>query len=259
MNPRCWSSQLSVYCRILGALGALLAVSNRVARAQLAPNQPTGTATAAAAPAAPDQSASVVAAGQQEEAAVQMTPFEVQAAKERGYYTQNTLAGTRLNNNIADLPSSITVVDQAGTRGHVLDEHQRRVPVRGQHRRGAHVHPVRAGALEPAGCARPAAAARPETSRARLDTGNRVRGLSAADHEEDNFFSLYRIPFDCIQHPVGRDRPRPELDHLRHGKPGGHRQPIAHPGPPGQAELDRHAHGRQLGNVPRDLRTSIFP
>ena len=29
-----------------------------------------------------------------------------------------------------------------------------------------------------------------------LDTGNRVRGLSTADLEVDNFFGLYRIPFD---------------------------------------------------------------
>ena len=195
MNPRCWSSQLSVYCRILGALGALLAVSNRVARAQLAPNQPTGTATAAAAPGAPDQSAGAVAAGQQEEAAVQMTPFEVQAAKERGYYTQNTLAGTRLNNNIADLPASITVIDKQELQDtystNINDVFRYQANTEGAHSYTPFVL-VRSNLTD-------TLAGGGSTSgnfTSGLDTGNRVRGLSAVDNEEDNFFSLYRIPFD---------------------------------------------------------------
>ncbi len=41
---------------------------------------------------------------------VTLNPFQVDAGKDTGYYAQNTLAGTRLNSNVGDLASSITVV-----------------------------------------------------------------------------------------------------------------------------------------------------
>jgi outer membrane receptor for ferric coprogen and ferric-rhodotorulic acid len=41
---------------------------------------------------------------------IMLSPFEVVGTKDQGYFTPNTLAGTRLNNNIADLASSISVV-----------------------------------------------------------------------------------------------------------------------------------------------------
>lgn len=39
-----------------------------------------------------------------------MSPFEVDATQDRGYYAENTLAGSRLNTNVSDLAASITVV-----------------------------------------------------------------------------------------------------------------------------------------------------
>ena len=41
---------------------------------------------------------------------VQMTPFEVSSAGDRGYYGANTMSGTRLNSKLEDLASSITVI-----------------------------------------------------------------------------------------------------------------------------------------------------
>lgn len=41
---------------------------------------------------------------------VTLSPFEVDASKSKGYYAENTLAGSRLNTGVADLASSITVV-----------------------------------------------------------------------------------------------------------------------------------------------------
>lgn len=41
---------------------------------------------------------------------VTLSPFEVDASKDKGYYAENTLAGARLNTRVADLASSITVV-----------------------------------------------------------------------------------------------------------------------------------------------------
>ncbi|HXN36376.1 MAG TPA: hypothetical protein VN877_09405, partial [Opitutaceae bacterium] len=63
-----------------------------------APSSPPAAAVAADQTSAPKEKVQV------------LTPFEVNAAKDQGYFAQNTLAGTRLNNNIADLPSSVTVV-----------------------------------------------------------------------------------------------------------------------------------------------------
>ncbi len=43
---------------------------------------------------------------------VKLTPFEVSADQAKGYFTPNTTTGTRLNNNIGDIPSSVTVIDK---------------------------------------------------------------------------------------------------------------------------------------------------
>ncbi len=41
---------------------------------------------------------------------VTLSPFQVDASKDTGYYAENTLFGSRLNTNVGDLASSITVV-----------------------------------------------------------------------------------------------------------------------------------------------------
>src|SRR5688572_1825127 len=41
---------------------------------------------------------------------IQLSPFEVSGAGDRGYYGANTMSGTRLNSRIEDLASSMTVV-----------------------------------------------------------------------------------------------------------------------------------------------------
>src|SRR5208283_4907882 len=43
---------------------------------------------------------------------VTLSPFEVNAAQAQGYFTPNTTTGTRLSNNIGDIPSSVTVIDK---------------------------------------------------------------------------------------------------------------------------------------------------
>ena len=53
----------------------------------------------------PDQSNQAPAA----EKVINMSPFQV-TAESRGYYSPNTMSGTRINASIADLASSITVV-----------------------------------------------------------------------------------------------------------------------------------------------------
>ncbi len=59
--------------------------------------QPTTTSTPSPAPANGEET-------------VVLSPFEVDASKDIGYYAESTLAGSRLNTNLGDLAASITVV-----------------------------------------------------------------------------------------------------------------------------------------------------
>jgi outer membrane receptor for ferric coprogen and ferric-rhodotorulic acid len=68
----------------------------------------SGSATTAPVLAAPNTA---------EEPVVQLSPFEVSAAGNRGYEAAATMSGTRLNSNLADLAASISVV----TRQQLLD------------------------------------------------------------------------------------------------------------------------------------------
>ncbi len=50
---------------------------------------------------------------QQQEEIVKLSPFVVDSSKDEGYRAQNTLAGSRMRMNLADLPSSVSVVTSA--------------------------------------------------------------------------------------------------------------------------------------------------
>jgi len=84
---------------------ALLTVSSLLAQQTTNPPAaaPTGDQTTTASATAP--------APAPKEEVVEMSPFQVQASThDVGYYAENTLAGSRLNTNVGDLASSITVV-----------------------------------------------------------------------------------------------------------------------------------------------------
>ena len=140
-------------------------------------------------------------------APVVLTPFEVNSTQDKGYFSANTLAGTRLNNNIGDLPSSITVVtmqqmdDTGSTNLNDVFRYEANTE-------GASTYTpitlVRGNLNDNLGGGG-GGSANSFTSAA--VSGNRVRGLAAADNEEDNFFSIYRIPFDTYNtHSVEIDR-----------------------------------------------------
>lgn len=126
---------------------------------------------------------------------VVLSPFEVVASKDLGYNAVNTLAGTRLNNNIADLASSISVItrqqieDTASVNINDIFRYEANTE-------GARTYTpfilVRSNLSDALG----GGGSTTGTYQSAVNTGNRVRGLSAADQEEDNFFSSYRIPFD---------------------------------------------------------------
>ena len=174
-------------------LAASICQVNAQQAATPAPTPPPAPAASTPAPAVQttDQSS-----GTSQSQAVQLSPFEVNASHDQGYYAQNTLAGTRLNNNIADLGSSITVV----TKQQLEDTNS--ININDIFRYEANTEGARTYT--------PTTLVRTNFSdnlggtggttgnfASALDTGNRVRGLATADQEEDNFFSLYRIPFDA--------------------------------------------------------------
>jgi hypothetical protein len=157
---------------------------------------PTPAAAPAAAPAAPDQSQASGSSASTGSEVVQLSPFEVNASQNQGYFSANTLAGTRLNNNIGDLASSITVVTkqqmedtnsldlndvfrfEANTQG--ASTYTPYTLVR------TNVSDVLAGGGSTSGNYVDAE-----------DSGNRVRGLASVDNEEDNYFASSRLPFDA--------------------------------------------------------------
>ena len=49
----------------------------------------------------------------EKEDVLKLTPFQVDASRDRGYFSENTLAGSRMRTNLADLGSSISVVNKA--------------------------------------------------------------------------------------------------------------------------------------------------
>ena len=128
---------------------------------------------------------------------VKLSPFEVSADQARGYFTPNTTTGTRLANNIGDIPSAVTVIDkqqientnaqnindimmyEAGTEGS-----RTYTPYTG-FTESTRVDDALAGSNDNA------------ASIGGLNTlSTRINGLGAPDNEVDDFYGLYRIPFD---------------------------------------------------------------
>ncbi len=179
---------------VASLLAALLIPSLAPAWAQDQAASPSSNGPTPAAPAAPDQSQPQASASNSQ--VVQMSPFEVNASQNQGYFSANTLAGTRLNNNIGDLASSITVVTkqqmedtnslnindvfrfEANTQG--ASTYTPYTLVR------TNVSDVLAGGGSTNGNYVDAE-----------DSGNRVRGLASVDNEEDNYFASSRLPFDA--------------------------------------------------------------
>jgi hypothetical protein len=134
-----------------------------------------------------------------------LSPFEVSASSQQGYFTADTLAGTRLNTKIGDLAGSVTVVTkeqmedtnsnnindvfryEANTEGSLTY-----TPTSGTN---ATERGNVADLLSGAGGNILSGQVNAYTNA--LTSGNRVRGLAPADNEVDDFFALSRIPFDA--------------------------------------------------------------
>jgi hypothetical protein len=158
---------------------ALLAVSSLLA-------QQANPPAAAAGPAASEE-------------VVKMNPFQVQASThDVGYYAENTLAGSRLNTNVGDLASSITVV----TKQQLIDTAS--VDINDVFMYEANTEGTRSytpspftyasnrltDAIAGFGADRGENAYGPAVS-------NRIRGLDVSDVAINNYPASARIPFDA--------------------------------------------------------------
>src|SRR5471030_702528 len=104
------ATALSVIAFLLAVAVPTLARAQAAATPADSTTTTTTTATTTAVPTPAQTSPAVAPAGSE---TVKMSPFEVQAsAKDQGYYTANTLSGTRLNSSLNDLGASITVISK---------------------------------------------------------------------------------------------------------------------------------------------------
>ncbi len=200
------------------------------------PAPAAGATPAPASPApAPAQPTPTAAPSPREEKSpdvVTLSPFEVHGEKARGYFAPNTLAGTRMNNNIADLPSSVTVVTQQQMEDtnstNINDVFRYETNTEGAHGYTPFTL-VRSNVQDALG----GGGGTTGNFTSAVTTGNRVRGLATVDQEEDNFFShLYPHSLRRLQYPGGRNPARgPTPSSSARAAPAGHCQPGAHPRP----------------------------
>lgn len=143
---------------------------------------------------------------------ISLSPFEVRAEEDRGYYGANTMSGTRLNSKLEDLAAAITVVtkqqmdDTAAVDINDLFLYEASTEGTGTF---TSVTPV-SGQVQDAIQANPGSA-------------NRVRGLNAANITSDGFAGddLSLIPFDTYNVDAVEISRGPNSNIFGLGTPGG--------------------------------------
>ncbi|MGD1032150.1 MAG: TonB-dependent receptor plug domain-containing protein [Opitutaceae bacterium] len=128
---------------------------------------------------------------------VVLSPFEVNAQQAQGYFTPNTTTGTRLSNNIGDIPNSVTVIDKqqiVNTNSSNIND----IMMYEAGTQGSHTYTPVAGFTEATRIDDALAGSNDvQASQGGPNTlSTRVNGLGAPDNEVDDFWGMYRIPFD---------------------------------------------------------------
>ncbi|WP_221032135.1 TonB-dependent receptor plug domain-containing protein [Actomonas aquatica] len=133
-----------------------------------------------------------------EEEIITLTPFQVDTTQDQGYFAQNTLAGSRMRTNVADLAASITVItaqqleDTASTD--INDVFRYEANTEGsstytpaiQSLRNDGVVDVNAGYTH-------GGDGNPQTNA----TANRVRGLGVPSSSQNFYPTISQVPFDA--------------------------------------------------------------
>lgn len=130
--------------------------------------------------------------------AIMLTPFQVDTTADKGYFAQNTLAGSRLRTNIADLGSSITVVtaqqleDTASVD--INDVFRYEANTEGASTYTPSVQSLRNdGVVDVNAGFTAGSSGSPQTNA----TANRVRGIGSPGSAWNYFPSIGQVPFDA--------------------------------------------------------------
>ncbi len=144
---------------------------------------------------ADEAAASSAAARASGDQAIQLTPFTVSTTKDAGYFAENTLAGSRLNTNLADLAASITVV----TKQQMDDTASLDINDVFKYEASTEGSSTYTPSIVDRGTAKDTVAGYSFGNNGDTTTNaqsNRVRGLAAPDAAINNFPTNNRIPFD---------------------------------------------------------------
>lgn len=129
------------------------------------------------------------------EAVIVLTPFAVNTSKDKGYFAENTLAGSRLNTNLSDLAASITVV----TKQQMDDTASLDINDVFKYEASTEGSSSYTPSITDRGTAKDSIAGYSFGNNGDSSTNaqaNRVRGLAAPDAAINNFPTNNRIPFD---------------------------------------------------------------
>ncbi len=158
-------------------LGAILAVSSATAQQAPAPS-PATTTTASATSASGEE-------------IIRLSPFEVKA-EQNGYYSPNTMSGTRINSNIQDLASSITVVTKTQMQDFaMLDVNDVFLYAGNTEGTGTYTAGTGTGPADRNGSVQDNVQVDPVNS-------NRIRGIAPANITLGNIQTMGRVPIDPI-------------------------------------------------------------
>lgn len=126
---------------------------------------------------------------------VQLTPFSVTTTRDTGYFAEHTLAGSRLNTNLADIAASITVV----TKQQMEDTASLDINDVFKYEAGTEGSNTYSPVITDRGTAKDTVAGYTLGNDGGTSTNaqsNRVRGLAAPDSSLNYFPTNNRIPFD---------------------------------------------------------------
>ncbi|HUJ42579.1 MAG TPA: TonB-dependent receptor plug domain-containing protein [Opitutaceae bacterium] len=143
----------------------------------------------APAPEAAPIPAKTASAGSEE--TIRLSPFEVKA-EANGYYSPNTMSGTRINANIQDLASSITVVSKTQMQDFaLLDVNDIFLYVGNTEGTGTYTAGTGVGVADRNGSVQDNVQVDPINS-------NRIRGIAPANFTLNNIQTMGRVPIDPI-------------------------------------------------------------
>ena len=127
---------------------------------------------------------------------LQLSPFTVSTARDAGYFAENTLAGSRLNTNLADLAASVTVV----TKQQMEDTASLDINDVFKYEANTEGSSTYSPSVVDRGTVKDTVAGYTYGNDGATTTNaqsNRVRGLSAPDAAINNFSTNNRIPLDA--------------------------------------------------------------